>query len=90
MNIGGQTWIVKVKPYFLTYMFLVLVFVSGCKKETVYEGIYEGMKHRQRVINPSNEPIPQEQQSYDAYQREREEYLKKNNEVNNFGEKIFN
>ena len=88
MNIGVQTWGVEVKLKFMTCIFLLLVFVSGCKKETVYEGIYEGMKHRERIINPSNEPIPPEQQSYDGYQRERDEYLKNNEENDLRGEDI--
>ena len=65
---------------YLSFMFLLLVFVAGCEKERVYESIYEGMKQRERIVNPSNDPIPQKQQSYDEYKREREEFLKKDNE----------
>ena len=66
---------------YLSFMFLVLVFVAGCEKEMVYEGIYEGLKHREEIVNPSHDPIPEErQQSYDEYKREREESLKKDNE----------
>jgi hypothetical protein len=49
------------------------------KKERVYESIYEGMKQRERIVNPSNDPIPQEQQSYDEYKREREEFITSGN-----------
>ncbi|MEN8135409.1 MAG: hypothetical protein ABFS18_07710 [Thermodesulfobacteriota bacterium] len=65
---------------YLSFLFLVLGVVAGCEKERVYEGIYEGMQQRERIINPSNEPIPQEQQSYDEYKRERDEFLTKDNE----------
>jgi len=57
---------------YLTCMFLILVFVSGCERETIYEGIYEGLQHRERIINPSNEPITPDHPGYDEYQRERE------------------
>jgi len=77
MKIGVQTWRVMV---IFSYMFLLLLFIAGCTKERVYEGIYEGMKQRERIVNPSNDPIHQEQQSYDEYKREREVFLKKDNE----------
>jgi hypothetical protein len=37
------------------------------------------MKQRERIVNPSNDPIPQEQQSYDEYKREREEFITSGN-----------
>ena len=77
MKIGVQTLRVMV---IFSYMFILLLFIAGCTKERVYESIYEGMKQRERIVNPSNDPIPQEQQSYDKYEREREEFLKKDNE----------
>ena len=77
MKIGVQTWRVMV---IFSYMFLLLLFIAGCTKERVYESIYEGMKQRERIVNPSNDPIPQEQQSYDEYKREREVFLKKDDE----------
>ena len=77
MKIGVQIWRVMV---IFSYMFLLLLFIAGCTKERVYESIYEGMKQRERIVNPSNDPIPQEQQSYDEYKREREVFLKKDNE----------
>ena len=67
------------------HMFLLLLFIAGCTKERVYESIYEGMKQRERIVNPSNDPIPQEQQSYDEYKREREVFLKKDNEGKTVG-----
>jgi hypothetical protein len=77
MKIGVQIWRVMV---IFSYMFLLLLFIAGCTKKRVYESIYEGMKQRERIVNPSNDPVPQEQQSYDEYTREREEFLKKDNE----------
>ena len=77
MKIGVQIWRVMV---IFSYMFLLLLFIAGCTKERVYESIYEGMKQRERIVNPSNDPIPQEQQSYDEYKREREVFVKKDNE----------
>jgi hypothetical protein len=63
-------------------MYLLLVFASGCEKERVYENIYEGLKTREQIVNPSNDPIIQEQQSYDEYKIDREESLKKYNREN--------
>ena len=76
MKIGVQTLRVMV---IFSYMFLLLLFIAGCTKERVYESIYEGMKQRERIVNPSNDPIPQEQQSYDEYKREREEFITSGN-----------
>jgi hypothetical protein len=76
MKIGVQIRRVMV---IFSYMFLLLLFIAGCTKERVYESIYEGMKQRERIVNPSNDPIPQEQQSYDEYKREREEFITSGN-----------
>ena len=76
MKIGVQIWRVML---IFSYMFLLLLFIAGCTKKIVYESIYEGMKQRERIINPSNDPIPQEQQSYDEYKREREEFITSGN-----------
>ena len=76
MKIGVQIWRVML---IFSYMFLLLLFIAGCTKKIVYESIYEGMKQRERIINPSNDPIPQEQQSYDEYKREREEFINSGN-----------
>jgi|GEM_PF-2695056 len=64
------------KHFSLLCLFLILV--AGCEKDSVYENIYEGLQKREQIVNPSNDPSSQEQQSYDAYKREREENL--NNE----------
>ena len=72
MKIGVQTWRVMV---IFSYMLLLLLFIVGCTKERVYESIYKGMKQRERIVNPSNDPIPQEQQRYDEYKRERKEFF---------------
>lgn len=62
---------------YLSCIFLLLVFIAGCAKEQVYRGMYDGMQKREQIVAPSNEPIPQEQPSYDKYTREREEILEK-------------
>jgi len=76
MKIGVQTLRVMV---IFSYMFILLLFIAGCTKERVYESIYEGMKQRERIVNPSNDPIPQEQQSYDEYKMGREEFITSGN-----------
>ena len=76
MKIGVQTLRVMV---IFSYMFLLLLFIAGCTKERVYESIYKGMKQRERIVNPSNDPIPQEQQSYDEYKMGREEFITSGN-----------
>jgi hypothetical protein len=49
----------------------------GCaSKEKVYEGVYEGPKQREQIVNPSNEPVPQKLPSYDEYKRERKKALR--------------
>ena len=54
---------------------LFFILLPGCEKDRVYENIYDGLQKREQIVNPSNDPIPPEQQSYDAYKREREEIL---------------
>ena len=61
---------------------LFFLLLAGCEKDRVYENIYEGMQKREQIVHPSNEPIPPEQPSYDAYKREREEVLEKDDVVN--------
>lgn len=51
------------------------MFMTGCSKERAYENIYEGLKKREQIVNPSNEPVTRQQQSYREYIREREEIL---------------
>lgn len=53
-------------------MLLFLSFVAGCEKDRVYKSIYEGMKNREKIVNPSSDLTHQEQPSYDEYKRERE------------------
>jgi hypothetical protein len=65
---------------YLLFIGLLLLSIAGCAKEKIYESMYEGMKKREQIVNPSNEPIPQEQPSYDEYKREREKSLKKDSE----------
>lgn len=67
---------------YLLLLCLFFLILAGCEKESVYENIYEGMQKREQIVHPSNEPIPPEQQSYDAYKREREEVLEKDDVVN--------
>lgn len=66
---------------YLLLLCLFFILLAGCKKDIVYEGIYEGMHKREQIVNPSNDPIPQEHQSYDEYKRDREETLKKDGVV---------
>jgi hypothetical protein len=43
----------------------------GCaSKEKVYESVYEGLKQREQIVNPSNEPVPQKLPSYNEYLKE--------------------
>ena len=68
------------KFVYLLFLCLLLMFMVGCSKERAYENIYEGLKKREQIVNPSNEPIPREQQSYHEYVREREEVLQDSEE----------
>lgn len=68
------------KLKYLSSICLLLLFIAGCTKERVYENIYEGLKRREQIVNPSSDPIHQKQQSYDEYKRERDELLKKDRE----------
>ena len=54
--------------------------VAGCEKDRVYENMYDGMIKREQILNRADEPIPQEQQSYDQYKKEREKSLKKDDD----------
>lgn len=56
---------------------LAVVIIGGCQsKEKVYQGIYEGLKNREEIVRPSNDPVPQKRPGYDTYKREREVILK--------------
>ena len=53
--------------------------VPACaSKERVYENLYEGLQHRERLVNPSEEDVPTEHRDYKDYKREREKALNKN------------
>lgn len=69
------------RPNHLLLLFLFLILLAGCEKDRVYEGIYEGMHKREQIVNPSDDPIPQEHQSYDEYKRDRDETLKQDGVV---------
>ncbi|MFH1216797.1 MAG: hypothetical protein V1706_09900 [Pseudomonadota bacterium] len=64
----------------IVFICVFFLFVAGCEKERVYENIYEGMKKREQIVNPSDEPIPEQQPSFDEYQRAREDALKEDDE----------
>jgi hypothetical protein len=48
--------------------------------DRVYENIYKGLQKREQIVNPSDEPIPQEHPGYEQYKRERKESLDKDGE----------
>ena len=56
------------------------VFIAGCEKDRVYKNIYDGMEKREQILNRTDEPIPQEQATYDQYKKEREKSLKTEDE----------
>ena len=56
---------------------LLFILMTGCaSREKIYEGVYEGLKQREQIVRPSNEPVPQKLPSYDEYKREREKAVK--------------
>lgn len=61
-------------------VWLLCFFVAGCTREQVYENVYEGLQKREQLVHPSDGPIQREHQSFYAYQRERQESLKKDRE----------
>ena len=54
------------------FLVLILMFVIGCGREAIYRGVYDGLQNREKMVNPSDEPNPQEEISYDEYKRERD------------------
>jgi hypothetical protein len=54
----------------LVCIFLLIIAVAGCEKERVYENIYDGLHRREEIVNPSDDPVPAGQPSYDAYKKE--------------------
>ena len=57
---------------------LALLAFSGCSPaEKVYRNMYDGLQKREQMVNPSDDLLPRENSSYDAYTKEREEILKK-------------
>jgi len=52
----------------------------GCvPAEKVYRNMYEGLQKREQLVNSAEEPMIKENSSYDAYKRERDEILTKEN-----------
>lgn len=68
------------KVSYLVFSSLFVLLLAGCARESVYENMYQGMKNREQIVHPSDEPIPQERQSYQAYKREREKSLREDEE----------
>ena len=54
--------------------------LSGCSKEGFYQGMYHGLRQREEMVHPSDDPFPAEQPSYEIYRREREEVLREGEE----------
>ena len=65
---------------YLSSLCLLSLFIAGCAKDRVYGNMYEGLKKREQIVNPSNGSISQEQLSYDEYKREKEDSLKKDDD----------
>lgn len=63
----------RVKRFSL--LLVTVFFLSACSQEGFYQGMYHGLQQREEVVHPSDEPFPDEQPSYEAYRREREEVL---------------
>lgn len=59
-------------------LFFIFILTGCASKEKVYQGVYEGLKQREQIVNHSNEPVPQKLPSYDEYKKEREKALKEN------------
>lgn len=61
----------------------VLAFVLlgfGCvPADKVYSNMYDGLRKREQMVNPAEAPTLQEEISFDAYKRERDERLKTEN-----------
>jgi hypothetical protein len=72
---------INVRKLSLVCLFFSLL--AGClSKEKVYEGVYEGLKQREQIVNPvdpSREAGRQKLPGYDAYKRDREKALEENN-----------
>lgn len=74
MKIPGSTIMVPV----ILILFLAAV---GCTSRTwLYENTYEGLKMREQIVNPADEPVPPRQPDYSEYKREREKILEENKE----------
>ena len=73
----------KIPGYGIMSLFILISFLSavGCtSKERVYENMYEGLKMREQIVNPSDEPVPPRPPDYSEYKRERENILQENKE----------
>jgi len=73
----------KIPGYGIMGLFILILFLSavGCtSRERVYENMYEGLKMREQIVNPSDEPVPPRPPDYSEYKREREDILRENKE----------
>jgi hypothetical protein len=64
----------------LIILMLFLAAVGCTTRERVYENMYEGLKMREQIVNPSDEPVPPRRPDYSEYKREREKTLQENKE----------
>jgi hypothetical protein len=79
----GITPPMKIPGYGVIGLIILILFLSaaGCtSKERVYENMYEGLKGREQIVNPSDEPVPPRPPDYSEYKRERENILIENKE----------
>ncbi|MFH1147593.1 MAG: hypothetical protein V1736_07790 [Pseudomonadota bacterium] len=70
-NVGGTVIVM--------WLLLGACFLMGCAgKEGIYQGMYDGLRTREQIVNPQPAQLPREEPvSYQQYKSEREEVLKK-------------
>ena len=64
--------------YFLKPIIIIVIMLSatGCmQKERVYENMYEGLRMREQIVNPKDEPVPPPPPDYSGYKWDREKIL---------------
>ena len=65
------------KPYIFLFFIFAVATLPGCTgKEPVYRGVYEGLRMREQIVNPSDDPCAPTAPPYDEYREERERILK--------------
>jgi len=60
----------------LLFLFIILAAQSCANRAPIYRSVYEGLRMREQIVNPADDPSAQPLPRYDEYKEDREQILK--------------